>query len=208
MVKREPVALKLGEEQWLRLEWGLRSCYTWNDGYSMYRCAAANRKSTKQEMVADLLLFWGCAYKLSKQYIYVAEDKTDCEEEFTETLAQKNREALQLVQESLDRDAKDRLNKRYPSPEQFFEALVAIDKTVILFIDTMAPADVPRYRVYCRGRCQLVSHMEGASEVLRDATKRGEKLCGVAAQVNHFCCLYPVKEQPNFAGPNAIGQFT
>jgi hypothetical protein len=111
MVKREPVALKLEEEQWLRLEWGLRSCHTWNDGYSMYRCAsAANRKSTKQEMVADLLLFWGCAYKLSKQYIYVGEDRTDCEEEFTETLAQKNREALQLVQESLDRGVKDRLN--------------------------------------------------------------------------------------------------
>ncbi len=54
----------------------------------------------------------------------------------------------------------------------------------------------------------LVSHMEGASEVLRDATKRGEKLCGVASEVNQFCCLYPVKEQPNFAGPNAIGQFT
>jgi hypothetical protein len=92
-------------------------------------------------------------------------------------------------QESLDRGAKDRLNKRYLSPEQFFEALVAIDNTVILFIDTMAPADVPRYRVYCRGMCVLVSHMEGASEVLRDATKRGKKLCGVASEVNQFCCL-------------------
>jgi hypothetical protein len=50
--------------------------------------------------------------------------------------------------------------------------------------------------------------MEDASVVLRDATKRGEKLCGVASKVNQFCCLYPVQEQPNFAGPNAIGQFT
>ena len=33
----------------------LNPCYTWNDGYSLYRCAAANRGTTKQKMLIDLL---------------------------------------------------------------------------------------------------------------------------------------------------------
>jgi hypothetical protein len=160
-------------------------------------------------MVADLLLFWSAssANKECKKYFYVTDDGRQYEEEFTESLAQINTEALQLVQDSLDRGAKDRLNKRYTPPNQFFEALVAIDKMSILLIDSTAAADVPRYRVYSRGRCILASHMERATEVLRDAQKRGDTICGLASEATQFCCLFPAKQQPNFAGPNSIGQF-
>ncbi len=37
LVRREHVTLKAEEENWLRLEWGLRSCETWKDGYRMNR---------------------------------------------------------------------------------------------------------------------------------------------------------------------------
>jgi hypothetical protein len=214
LVKREPVTLKRDEEIWLREEAGLRACYTWNDGYSIYRCAAANRGTTKQQMVADLLLFWGSesggsqgVYKQCKQYIYVNEQGTECVEEFTEILAQTNTKALQLVQQSLDRGTTDKLNKRYTPPEHFFEALAAIDEMVILIIDTTDTEDLPRYRVHSRGRCLFATHMESAANVLREAKNQGYKICGVASKANQYCCLYPVEKQPNFAGCNAIGQF-
>jgi hypothetical protein len=57
MVRRVPVALLVEEDKWLRMEWGLRPCYTWKDGYSLYRCAAANRRTSKQQMLSDLLQF-------------------------------------------------------------------------------------------------------------------------------------------------------
>ena len=164
MVKREPVTLQRDEEIWLREEWRLRACYTWNDGYSIYRCAAANRGSTKQQMVADLLLFWGVdsggaegVYKKWKQYVYVNEGP-DCEqecpqeytesvEEFTDNIAQANTKALQLVQQSLDRGTTDKLNKRYAPPEHFFEALALLDDMVILVVDATDADNIPRYRV-------------------------------------------------------------
>jgi hypothetical protein len=99
MVKRAPVPLKPEEDTWPHAEWGLQARYTWNDGYSMCRCAAANRGSTKRQMVADLLLFWNAsrAHKECKQYVYLTDDGRQYEEEFTESLAQKNTELLQLV---------------------------------------------------------------------------------------------------------------
>ncbi len=223
MVKHEPVALNRQEEIWLREEWGLRACYTWNDGYSIYRCAAANRGSTKQQMVADLLLFWGAdsagvegVYKQWKQYVYVNEGpeseeecpqgNTECIEEFTENFAQANTKALQLVQQSLDRGTTDKLNKRYAPPEHVFEALALLDDMVILVVDATDADDIPRYRVYCRARCFFATRMESAAIVLREARNHGYKICGVASKGNQHCCLYPVKKQPNFAGCNAIGQ--
>jgi hypothetical protein len=77
-VKREPVALKREEDIWLR-ESGdfVHATRGTMAGYSIYRCAAANRGSPKQQMVADLLLFWGVesgdaegVHKLEARSIY------------------------------------------------------------------------------------------------------------------------------------------
>ncbi len=56
-VKLMPVVLNPEEETWLRSVCGLRPCYTWNDGYSAYRCAVANRGSTKQQMIDEILYY-------------------------------------------------------------------------------------------------------------------------------------------------------
>jgi hypothetical protein len=119
MVRRILVALLVEEEKWLRTEWGLRPCYTWKDGYSLYRCAAVNRRTSKQQMLSDLLQFWGykwhtgtndetgAAYE-KKGYQYVYDFGRDNEtvfraQEFTEDVAQKNIEAVRLVQDTLIR---------------------------------------------------------------------------------------------------------
>lgn len=207
--------LKPEEDTWLRLELGLSSCYTWKDGYSMYRCAAANRGSTKQKMLDDLSYFWGFedshelpnAYKQSMRYKYVAEDTTEIVEDFTRAEAKQNITAMRLVHASLRREGANRLNKRYPVPEQFFEALVSVDDIALLYIDTMAEANCTRYRVYCRERCVLTNQMEVVTGILCESKQRGLKIRGVACAKKHFCSLYPINEQPNFAGSEAIGQF-
>ena len=215
-MRREPVVLKPEEMNWLRLECGLRSCDTWKDGYSMYRCAAANRGSTKQTLLDDLLCFWGYndedespdACTQRTRYKYVFEDGTETEEEFTAEHVERNVKALRLVQDALRRGRANKLNRRYTYPEQFFEALVGIDTMVILYIDTMAEGNDPRYRVYCRDKCLLTNQMETVTSLLCGAMQRSIKICGVAGKNMHFSSLYHMDEQPNFAGPNAIGQFT
>ena len=216
-MRREPVPLKPEEDNWLRLEWGLRSCETWKDGYSMYRCTAANRSSTKQTLLDDLIKFWGYHDEdelpekdniRSTRYKYVFEDGTETEEEFTAKHAERNVKALRLVQDAFKRGRANKLNRRYNYPEQFFEALVAIDAMTILCIDTMAEANDPRYRVYCKDQCLLTNNMETVTCLLRGSRQHGIKIRGVAEQNKHFCSLYPMDEQPNFAGAKAIGQFT
>ncbi len=135
------------------MEWGLRPCYTWKDGYSLYRCATANRRTSKQQMLSDLLQFWrykwhtgtndetGAAYE-KKGYQYVHDFGRDNEtvlraQEFTEDVAQKNIEAVRLVQDTLIRGTSVHLNRRYNPPEQFLESLAAIDNNIILFIDSL-----------------------------------------------------------------------
>ncbi len=78
---------------------------------------------------------------------------------------------------------------------------------MILVIDARDAEDIPRYRVYCRSRYFFSTRMDSAANFLREARNHGYKICGVASKANQYCCLYPVKEQPNFAGCNAIGQF-
>jgi hypothetical protein len=187
----------------------------WKDGYSMYRCASANRGSTKQKMLDDLSYFWGYqdshelpnVYKKSMRYKYVAEDKSEIIEDFNEADAKQNITAMRLVHASLRREGANRLNKRYPVPEQFFEALVSVDEMALVFIDTMAAVNCTRYRVYCRERCVLTNQMEVVTGILRESKEKGFKIRGVACGNKHFCCLYPVNEQPNFAGSEAIGEF-
>ncbi len=90
----------------------------WKDGYSLYRCAVANRGSTKQQMLRDLLQFWGYRWQNdsdvetqgpyeNKDYEYVhdygTEHETVTRHAFTKDLAQKNVQAVRLVQDVLIR---------------------------------------------------------------------------------------------------------
>ncbi len=165
--------------------------------------------------IDDLSYFWGYqdshelpnAYKRSMRYKYVAEDKTEIVEDFTVADAKQNITAMRLVHASLRREGANRLNKRYPVPEQFFEALVSIDEMALLFIDTMAAANCTRYRVYCREGCVLTNQMDVVTGILCKCKERGLKIRGVACANKHFCSLYHLNAQPNFAGSEAIGQF-
>jgi hypothetical protein len=206
------------------VEWVLRPCHTWNDGYSLYRCAAANRGTTKQKMINDLLNYWG--YKWlhdaddetrgpyeNKEYEYeyfhgsTPENGTLTAQMLTVEVAQKNIEALRLVQDTLIRGTSDPLNKRYNPPNEFLESLVLMDNMVILVIDTMAEENVPFYRVYCPLKCLVTHNLENVSWVLRGARESSMKIRGIAYANTQFCALFPRNEKPNFAGPSAIGQF-
>ncbi len=128
-------------------------------------------------MLDNLLCFWGYndedespdAYTQRTRYKYVFEDGTETEEDFTAEHAERNVKALRLVQDALRRGRANKLNRRYTYPEQFFEALVAIDTMVVLYIDTMAEGEGNdlRYRVYCRDQCLLTNQMETATSLLR-----------------------------------------
>ena len=173
-------------------------------------------------MLRDLLQFWGYKWQNdsdvetqgpyeNKNYEYVhdygTQHETVTRQAFTKDLAQKNVEAVRLVQDVLIRGTSDRLSRRYNPPEEFLEALVAIDNLIILFIDTMAAEDAPRYKVYCRDRCLVTNRVELVSELLRDARAASITIRGIAYGNTQYCSLYPRNEQPNFAGASAIGHF-
>ena len=222
MVRRVSVILKPEEETWLLYEWDLRPCCTWNDGYSLYRCAAANRGTTKQQMLCDLLHFWGYKWQddsddaaqapyENKEYEYVHDCGTEHETvttlAFTQEMALKNIKAVRLVQDALMRGTSDRLSRRYDPPDEFFESLVAVDKIIVLFIDAMAAGNATRYKVYCRDRCLVTNNVDQVSQLLRAARDESIKIRGIAYANTQYCALYPRNEQPNFAGTSAIGQF-
>ncbi len=142
------------------------------------------------------------------RYEYVAENTTEIEEDFTEADAKQNITAMRLVHDCLRREGANRLYKRYPVPEQFFEALVSVDEMALLYIDTMPVANCTRYRVYCKERCILTNQKDVVTGILCVSKQRGLKIRGIACANKHFCSLYPIDEQPNFAGSEAIGQFT
>ncbi len=161
LVKILPVTLQLEEEAWLRSVCGLRPCYCWNDGYSAYRwCAAANRGSTKQEMIEMLLHFWGYTrtkrtYEPGNTYETVPPykhrdlggDSNEQQLVFTEAVAKTNIALLRSVAVSLTYGKNSHLNKRYFCPETFFESLAVIDSICLIIINTLPENDQPRYRV-------------------------------------------------------------
>jgi hypothetical protein len=74
----------------------------------------------------------------------------------------------------------------------------------VLFIDTSAQPDTPRYRMYGRNGCQHFFTMEQVSVGMNAKINYGN-LRGVAFGHGHFCPLYLRNMQPNFAGKHAIG---
>ncbi len=216
-VKRVRVTLQPMEER-ISLEWGLRPCYTWGDGYCGYRCAAANRSTTMLQMLEHLFLFWGwkwakkaragqLTYKMCLPYKYVLPDETDiCEVEYTDEMAKKNVEDLKPVHAALS-STRDILHKRHWCPDDIFITLAIIDNMCILYINTMAQPGEARYRVYSSTGCVTLRKMEDMSHLLRSAQEKGTPVRGVAIGHDHFCSLYPRNMQPNFAGSDAIGPF-
>ncbi len=53
IVKTVKVTPQDDEQLWLLNECGLRPCFTWNDGYSGYRCLAAIRDTTMTLVIQD-----------------------------------------------------------------------------------------------------------------------------------------------------------
>jgi hypothetical protein len=126
---------------------------------------------------------------------------------FTETLAKTNISLLRPVAVALAYAKNSHLNKRYFCPETFFESLALIDSICLLIINTMPENDQPRYRVYDKEGCCIFNSMDGVSRCLSEARRKNLKIRGLACRYTQFCSLYPVDEQPNFAGNGAIEQF-
>jgi hypothetical protein len=218
-VKRASVLLHSHEEITLRSEWGLRPCYTWGDGYCGFRCAAANRGTTMQQMLHDLYGFWEWkwAKKLDEgqltfrkigayKYAYPHKPDWNYETQYDDELAQKKIAELRPVEQALT-NGYEKLHRRHWCPEDIFEALAAIDNMCILFIKSMSQPGEPPYKVYLPKVCVLVNRMEDLTCELVKAKEEGLKVRGVALGSGHFCALYPQSMQPNFAGNNAIGPF-
>ena len=146
-------------------------------------------------------------YKNIQPYKY-RDLKGDVNEQmFTEALAKRNIELLRPVAQALKYGKNFHLNKRYFCPETFFESLAVVDSLCVLVINTLPEKDEPRYRVYDKEGCSIFNSMDGLSRCVCEAKKNTIKIRGLAFKCTQFCSLYPVNEQPNFAGDVAIEQF-
>jgi hypothetical protein len=218
-VKRASVLLHSYDETNIRSVWGLRPCYTWGDGYCGFRCAAANRDTTMQQMIHDLYGFWEWkwAKKLDEgqltfrkigtyKYEYPSKPDWNYESKYNDGLAQTKVAELRPVEQALA-NGYEKLHRRHWCPEDIFEALATMDNMCILFIKSMPQPGEPPYKVYLPKVCVLVYRMEDLTCELVKAKEKGLTVRGVALGSGHFCSLYPRSMQPNFAGNKAIGPF-
>jgi hypothetical protein len=129
------------------------------------------------------------------------------EQLFTEALEKRNIELLRPVAQALRYAKNFHLNKRYFCPETLFESLAVVHSICLLVINTLPEKDEPRYRVYDKEGCSIYNSVNGVSRCASEAKKRNVKFCGLAFRNTQFCSLFPVNEQPNFAGDLAIEQF-
>jgi hypothetical protein len=218
-VTRVSVLLNPFEETTIRSVWGLRPCYTWGDGYCGFRCAAANRGSTMQQMLHALYSFW--EWKWAKnfnegqltyskagpyKYTYPGLPDWNYDREYNEEVAQSKIAELRPVEQALA-NGREKLHSRHWCAEDIFEALATIDNMCILFIKTRPEPGEPAYKVFRPKVCVVVSMLEDITGVLMQAKAEGLTVRGVALQNAHFCSLYPRNMQPNFAGRTAIGSF-
>jgi hypothetical protein len=171
-----------------------------------------------QEMIDILLFFWGytwtkgtygpeIAYTNCQRYKHTELVGDTKEMKLTAALAKRNIEILRPVGTALTCTKKFHLNKRYFCPETFFESLAVIDSMCLLLINTLPEVDEPRYRVYDKQGCSIFNNMGDVSCCLDEAKMQNVKIRGLAFRNVQFCSLFPVHEQPNFAGDGAIEQF-
>jgi hypothetical protein len=132
------------------------------------------------KLLDDLLYFWGWKWA-------------------------KKRSEPQSTYETALVQSMDILKSKYWCPDDLFESLAVMDKMDIILIDTSAEAGIPRYRIYGRNGCQHFCTMDQVSAVMSAKINYGY-LHGVAFGKGHFCPLYPLNMQPNFAGKHALGQ--
>jgi hypothetical protein len=215
-ITRVSVLLHSIEETTLRSVWGLRPCYTWGDGYCGFRCAAANRGSTMQQMLHDLYGFW--EWKWAKmldegqvsyskvgtyKYKYPGLPDWNYDREYNDDMAQSKIAELRPVEQALA-NGREKLHSRHWCPEDIFEALATLDNMCILFIKTTPEHGEPAYKVFRAKECVVVRRIEELTFVHMQAKEDGLTVRGVALQNEHFCSLFPRNMQPNFAGTTAI----
>ncbi len=82
-----------------------------------------------------------------------------------------------------------------------------MDDMCIVFVNTTALQDNPRYRVYSPNVMHTCSTLQEVADLIRPCREEGKKLRGVGFGNTHNCALYPADEAPNFAGNNCIGQW-
>ena len=91
--------------------------------------------------------------------------------------------------------------------DDIWELLAQIDEVVILVIDLGSTEHRLRYRVFGPKSVNGSQAIPEATRVLRAFAAAGATIRGVALQDGHYSCLFPIDEQPNFAGANALNEF-
>jgi hypothetical protein len=99
------------------------------------------------------------------------------------------------------------IRSTYYCRDDIFEIIAAMDDMAIVFVNTTALLDNFRYRVYCPKIMHTCSTLTEVTEVLRPFSDEGKKIRGVGFGNAHYCALFPIDEEPNFAGNNCIGQW-
>ena len=99
------------------------------------------------------------------------------------------------------------IHSTYYCRDDLFEIVAAMDDMCILFVNTSALNDNPRYRVYSPKAMHTCSTLHELTDVLRPYRDTGTKVRGVGYANTHFCALFPANEEPNFAGDNCLGQW-
>jgi hypothetical protein len=190
IVKTVKVTLQDDEQLWLLNECGLRPCFTWNDGYSGYRCLAAIRDTTMTLVIQDAL-----SALSNREYCprNLVEWRTDVVEWRTE---------LQRVQTSLTKEYV-KLNRSYWR-DDIFDLVAQADDMCIIFVNACPQNDQLRYKVYTPRGVETCQTLLEVQNIVRPLRSLGKNVRGVGCDSSHFCAFYPADMDPNFAGGNCI----
>ena len=88
--------------------------------------------------------------------------------------------------------------------DETWEVLAQIDQAGYLLIDLDSDSNRPRYRIYGPKNCVACDNYPDANAALRPFKLADIPVRGAVLRGGHYACLYPIDQQPNFAGASAL----
>jgi hypothetical protein len=189
-ISRQEVTLQDEEKTWLLNECGLRPCYTWADGYCVYRCLAALRDTTMKNLIKDALSALLGQEGVQNTIINVVKRKKE----------------LQRVLIALS-DSYVKLSRHYHCRDDMFSIVAKMDDMCIILVNTIPQNEQLHYRVYTPTGVTLCPTLQEVQNIIQPLRYLGKSVRGAGFGNAHFCALYPADEDPNFAGPSSIDRW-
>ena len=206
------------DERWVRDECGLRTCHVWDDGHCGYRAAAACRDCTMQELIAEVLYFLEDHWELSaakangtagrSTYSTVEPYGYNAAGGAVQQTAETAKEWIDELRRVLHSLANERPKLARRSGvwcrDEIWEVLAQIDGVCYLLIDEQGDEHTrPRYRVLGPQHGTASNNFIDAIAAIRAYRTNAVEDTSVRGAVlgqEHYSCLFPIDEQPNFAG--------